>query len=108
PLDDTIVECVRDEEGRWRFMRFREDKSDANHISTVDKVLESIQDRISEEDLIRAAGSIKVAWKKRQAQAAEEEALERRRRRADAGGGGGGAMYDGVNGEGGTKRKFEE
>lgn len=109
PLDDTIVECVRDEHGRWRFMRFREDKSDANHISTVDKVLESIQDRISEDDLIRAAGSIKTAWKKRQAQAAEEEALERRRKRADAaGGGGGGASVNGDPGAGGMKRKFEE
>lgn len=67
PLDDTIVECYQDDHGRWRYMRFREDKKDANHISTVEKVLESIQDRVTEEDLIRAAPAIKTAWKKRQA-----------------------------------------
>jgi mRNA guanylyltransferase len=46
PLDDTIVECAKDEEGRWRFMRFRNDKKDANHISTVKSVLESIGWRV--------------------------------------------------------------
>ena len=70
PLDDTIVECAKDEEGRWRYHRLRDDKMDANHISTVDKVLESIEDRVTEDDLIRAAGAIKAAWKKRQAQQA--------------------------------------
>ncbi|KAL3707719.1 Dcp1p-Dcp2p decapping enzyme complex alpha subunit [Talaromyces marneffei ATCC 18224] len=68
PLDDAIVECYQDDQGRWRYMRFREDKKDANHISTAEKVLESIQDRVTEEDLIRAAPAIKTAWKKRQAQ----------------------------------------
>ncbi|KAI1971410.1 Dcp1p-Dcp2p decapping enzyme complex alpha subunit [Ophidiomyces ophidiicola] len=75
PLDDTIVECYRDESGRWRFLRFRDDKNDANHISTVEKVMESIQDRVTEEDLIAAAPAIKTAWKKRQA---EEEAARKR------------------------------
>ncbi|KAL1977439.1 hypothetical protein VTN31DRAFT_298 [Thermomyces dupontii] len=70
PLDDTIVECYQDNEGRWRFMRLRDDKPDANHISTVEKVLESIRDRVTEEDLIRAAPAIKAAWKKRQAEQA--------------------------------------
>ncbi|KAL1957186.1 hypothetical protein VTO42DRAFT_6220 [Malbranchea cinnamomea] len=105
PLDDTIVECYRDEHGRWRFMRFRDDKTDANHISTVESVLESIEDRVSEEDLIRAAPAIKSAWKRREAQRAEEEAAKRRameeerRRRMNASANGIGA---------GAKRKFEE
>lgn len=71
PLDDTVVECAKDAEGRWRFHRLRDDKLDANHISTVDKVLESIEDRVTEDDLIRTAGTIKAAWKKRQADRAQ-------------------------------------
>ena len=98
PLDDTIVECFKDEEGRWRFYRIRDDKNDANHISTVEKVLESIEDRVTEEDLIRIAPLIKTAWKKRQADMIEEE----RKRKARAGG-----MPPSMNGNG-VKRKFEE
>jgi mRNA guanylyltransferase len=98
PLDDSIVECFKDEQGRWRFHRLRDDKADANHISTVEKVLESIEDRVTEEDLIRIAPAIKAAWKKRQAQAAAEE--EERRRRARQ-------MPPSANGNG-VKRKFEE
>ncbi|PKY02947.1 mRNA capping enzyme alpha subunit [Aspergillus campestris IBT 28561] len=67
PLDDSIVECSKDSQGRWRFHRIRDDKADANHISTVEKVLESIEDRVTEDDLIRLAPTIKNAWKKRQA-----------------------------------------
>ncbi|WEW57805.1 Dcp1p-Dcp2p decapping enzyme complex alpha subunit [Emydomyces testavorans] len=93
PLDDTIVECYRDEHARWRFLRFRDDKTDANHISTVEKVLESIEDRVTEDDLIRVAPAIKAAWKKRQA---EDEAARRRPN---------GAPHPGANG---VKRKFEE
>ncbi|KAA8649975.1 hypothetical protein EYZ11_007275 [Aspergillus tanneri] len=99
PLDDSIVECSKDNQGRWRFHRLRDDKADANHISTVEKVLESIQDRVTEEDLIRVAPSIKTAWKKRQAQMMAEE--EERKRKARP------APSSHVNGNG-VKRKFEE
>lgn len=54
-----------DEQKRWRFMRFREDKIEPNHISTVQSVLETIQDAVSKEDLIAMEGAIKTAWKKR-------------------------------------------
>ncbi|KAE8416819.1 mRNA capping enzyme, catalytic domain-containing protein [Aspergillus pseudocaelatus] len=98
PLDDTIVECFKDEHNRWRYHRLRDDKADANHISTVEKVLESIQDRVTEEDLIRAAPAIKAAWKKRQAQmASEDEERKRRARQAPPQ----------ANGNG-VKRKFED
>ncbi|KAJ5929273.1 hypothetical protein N7454_007121 [Penicillium verhagenii] len=90
PLDDAIVECYKDENARWRFHRLRDDKLDANHISTVEKVLESIEDRVTEDDLIRLAPVIKTAWKKRQ-----------------AGGSDGGRGMPSMNG-GGMKRKFEE
>ncbi|KAL4760503.1 mRNA guanylyltransferase [Aspergillus foveolatus] len=97
PLDDAIVECSKDESGRWRFHRIRDDKADANHYTTVDKVLESIEDRVTEEDLIRAAPAIKTAWKKR----AQAEAEERKRASGRA------APPAHVNGSG-VKRKFEE
>ena len=67
PLDERIVECVQDKQNRWRFLRFRDDKKDANHISTVQSVMESIQDKISEMDLISNAKKIRDEWKKRQA-----------------------------------------
>ena len=99
PLDNIVVECYQDEERRWRFHRIRDDKNEANHISTVEKVLESIEDHVSEEDLIRAAPAIKAAWKKRQAQAVEEE--ERRKRAGRV------PLPNGVNGNG-VKRKYED
>ncbi|KAI9826305.1 MAG: Dcp1p-Dcp2p decapping enzyme complex alpha subunit [Thelocarpon impressellum] len=83
PLQDTIVECGQDERGRWRFLRFRPDKREANHISTVESVLESIQDRVGEADLIAAAKSIRDEWKKRQAAEQERQAAEQERRPAE-------------------------
>ncbi|KAL8763360.1 MAG: hypothetical protein Q9184_000831 [Pyrenodesmia sp. 2 TL-2023] len=67
PLHDRIVECFLDKHDRWRFHRFRDDKTEANHISTVESVMESIQDRVTEDDLIGAAKKIRDEWKKRQA-----------------------------------------
>lgn len=101
PLDDAIVECFQDDANRWRFSRLRDDKDDANFITTVDKVMDSIRDRVSEEDLINSAPIIKTAWKKR---AAEEDGSQRarieeeRRRRTN-----------GVNGSAtGMKRKWDD
>jgi mRNA guanylyltransferase len=65
---------------------------DANHVSTVEKVLESIEDRITEDDLIRIAPTIKTAWKKRQAGGSSAQ---------------GRSGPPAVNGNG-VKRKFEE
>ena len=65
PLNDRIVECYRDELRRWRFIRFRDDKKEANHISTVESVMESIEDRVTKEDLIAVAKKIRDEWKKR-------------------------------------------
>jgi len=69
PLDDRIVECFQDRQGRWRYMRWRDDKKEPNHISTVESVIESIQDRISEKDLIANAKKVRDEWKRRQAEA---------------------------------------
>ncbi|KAF4996875.1 hypothetical protein FGRMN_4196 [Fusarium graminum] len=69
PLDWRVVECNIDEQGRWRILRFRDDKNEANHITTTKSVLQSIEDRVSEKDLYRAAGDIKNAWKARASKA---------------------------------------
>lgn len=69
PLNDQIVECSLIEFNLWRFLRFRHDKDEANHISTVESVMESIQDKVSVEDLIKASKSIRDAWKERERQA---------------------------------------
>ncbi|KAG5940441.1 mRNA-capping enzyme subunit alpha [Claviceps pazoutovae] len=76
PLNFRIVECNQDDQGRWRLVRFRDDKHEANHTSTVSSVLESINDRVSEKDLYRAAGPMRDNWKARQAR----EEAERRAR----------------------------
>ncbi|KAA8908348.1 mRNA capping enzyme, catalytic domain-containing protein [Sphaerosporella brunnea] len=67
PLDEEIVECRMDEQHRWKFMRFRKDKKDANHISTVNSVIESIEDAVEQDELVRNAWEIRDAWKKRNA-----------------------------------------
>jgi len=65
PLQDRVVECALDDQGRWRLYRFRDDKKEANHSSTVNSVLESIKDGVSEADLLNSAKSIKDSWKLR-------------------------------------------
>lgn len=90
PLQDAVVECYLEAEEpddpaaninghapRWRFHRLRDDKEHANHISTVKSVLESIEDHVTEQNLLDAAGGIRDAWKKRQA---EEEKARRKKR----------------------------
>ena len=66
PLNWRIVECYQDKSNQWRFLRFRDDKREANHISTVNSVMESIQDSVSKEHLIAVSKSIRDHWKKRE------------------------------------------
>ncbi|RKF63029.1 mRNA-capping enzyme subunit alpha [Erysiphe neolycopersici] len=75
PLDDRIVECFMDSQKRWRYMRFRDDKSNANHTSTVESVIESIMDPVTEQELISAAPRIREKWKQR-----DEETFNRQKR----------------------------
>lgn len=69
-------------------MRFRDDKENANHTSTVQSVIESITDRVTKKDLFDAQKVIRDEWKRR---AADEQARERKeaekRRAASAGSG---------------------
>jgi mRNA guanylyltransferase len=84
PLNDRIVECYMDNQKRWRFMRFRDDKTKANHTSTVESVIESITDRVTKEDLIAAAKGIRDQWKIRAGQVVPEKgAVAGVKRKAD-------------------------
>jgi mRNA guanylyltransferase len=85
PLQDTIVECYQEvvphsngtnghhdpnntiEGGRrWRFHRIRDDKLEANHVSTYTSVIDSINDHVTEDDLLREADDIRSCWKERE------------------------------------------
>ncbi|KAJ2962054.1 hypothetical protein NQZ79_g2762 [Umbelopsis isabellina] len=65
----TIVEpgyapTVR--KGGWRFVKFREDKELANDEQVVKKILKSIQDGITKEQLLAHMEDIRAAWKARE------------------------------------------
>ncbi|KAL9106229.1 MAG: hypothetical protein Q9227_008697 [Pyrenula ochraceoflavens] len=95
PLQDSVVECYLEQppqpnsEGlapRWRFYRLRDDKLNANHVSVVEKVTESIEDAISEENLMAAQGEMRNAWKRRNAGGQMPSAMgDRRESRATNG-----------------------
>ena len=103
PLDERIVECYLDKQQQWRFLRWRNDKHDANHITTANSVMESIQDSVSEEQLIASSRKIRDEWKKRQAEEEARAKAEAAAKRAPNG-------HAPTNGhrEVSMKRKFEE
>ncbi|AET37937.1 mRNA guanylyltransferase Ecym_2188 [Eremothecium cymbalariae DBVPG len=66
PLNGRIVECSKDQEtGEWKLLRFRDDKLNGNHISVVQKVLESISDSVKLEDLEQIAPQMRSNWEAR-------------------------------------------
>lgn len=85
PLEERVVECIKDDKKRWRYLRFRDDKTNANYITTVEKVIDSIDDPVSEKNLLDAAPKIKELWKERNRRPHDED-----RKR----GGGGGDDHD--------------
>lgn len=99
PLDERIVECYLDQ-GHWRFLRFRDDKLEANHASVIDSVMESIRDGVTEQDLIGASRKIREEWKRRQA--IEEAEAEAKRAAMNA------QAPNGGQREASTKRKLED
>lgn len=103
PLDERIVECYLDKQKHWRFLRWRNDKYDANHITTVNSVMESIEDSVSETQLIASSRKIRDEWKKRQAEEEARAKAEAAAKRAPNGH----AQTNG-NREVSMKRKFEE
>ncbi|KAI8335846.1 mRNA capping enzyme, catalytic domain-containing protein [Chlamydoabsidia padenii] len=52
--------------GGWRFVRFRDDKDAANEESDVKKILHSIKDGVSKEQLFTHMECIRDAWKARE------------------------------------------
>ncbi|KAL8792732.1 MAG: hypothetical protein Q9195_004707 [Heterodermia aff. obscurata] len=74
PLDERIVECYLDKRGQWRFLRFRDDKLEANHVSMIESAMESIRDGVTEQDLIACSRKIREEWKKREANEKAEAA----------------------------------
>lgn len=89
-LDGRIIECYKDSKGRWRYKRekdgtprFRDDKTQANHISTVRSVLESIEDAVSEADLLKHDGQIKNKWKAREMKLVEMKQKQEEMRKAE-------------------------
>ncbi|KAG8827120.1 Dcp1p-Dcp2p decapping enzyme complex alpha subunit [Serendipita sp. 401] len=64
--DDRIIEARWDfDRQAWRLMRIRDDKPDGNHIDVVEKVVKTILDPVSKEDLIARCPNIKSHWKAR-------------------------------------------
>lgn len=80
PLNDRIVECIMDNQARWRYMRFRDDKTHANHTSTVASVIESIKDRVTSQDLMSAAPRIREKWKQRDEEQSNRQGKEAERK----------------------------
>ncbi|KAK9317943.1 mRNA capping enzyme, catalytic domain-containing protein [Lipomyces starkeyi] len=79
PLDERIVECVLDRErNAWRYLRFRDDKPTPNHISIVEKIVISVKDGVTKQELLDAHLRIRESWKRRNRQ--EEDARRARER----------------------------
>ncbi|KAJ2764137.1 Dcp1p-Dcp2p decapping enzyme complex alpha subunit [Coemansia nantahalensis] len=69
PVDGRIIEAAYDPEhcppAKWRFLRFREDKTHGNHASVVTRILDSINDSVDLADLFATCVQIKDRWKQR-------------------------------------------
>jgi mRNA guanylyltransferase len=61
--DGSIIECAWDRpSSSWTFLRLRTDKPHANDKSVFQKILRSIENDVSKEDLLSMADQIKQNW----------------------------------------------
>ncbi|KAG7717926.1 hypothetical protein KL949_003200 [Ogataea haglerorum] len=65
-FNGRIAEVRRNEKCEWKLLRFRDDKIHGNYISVVSKVLKSIDDSVSKEELIAAEDEIRARWMERE------------------------------------------
>ncbi len=52
--------------GGWVFLRIRKDKANANAEHVVTKIIESINDNVTQDELVRSTDAIHRAWRARQ------------------------------------------
>ncbi|RUS31381.1 hypothetical protein BC938DRAFT_477938 [Jimgerdemannia flammicorona] len=65
----TIAEpgyALETRKGGWRFVRFRDDKDTPNDEAVVKKIMKSIEDAVSKEQLLAHMEKIRTAWKARE------------------------------------------
>lgn len=68
--DNRVIEARWDfKMEAWRFMRIRDDKPDGNHKDVVERVVETILDPVSQNDLLARCPTIRTQWKARAASA---------------------------------------
>ncbi|KAF9246462.1 mRNA capping enzyme [Melanogaster broomeanus] len=68
-IDDRVVEVHWDSElGRWRMMRFRDDKPHGNFRTVVAGIIQSIADGVEKPALLARCPTIRTAWKVRHGQ----------------------------------------
>lgn len=65
PLNGRIIECYRNENNQWCFLRFRDDKLQGNHINVVSNIIYSINDNVQEDELEEAVEDIRRNWDER-------------------------------------------
>ncbi|KAI9500367.1 hypothetical protein BX070DRAFT_230663 [Coemansia spiralis] len=73
-LNGRIIEVVWDPEyappGKWRFLRFRDDKLESNYIGVVQSIMDSISDNIELDELLAYMDQIRAMWKTRHGEVA--------------------------------------